>query len=227
MKTKTVLKHIKRTHKRASTAVVKHAKKRVLKKKQAQKLLRAFAIAVFTLSAGSLMYAVSNTKPTVDVSLQAKHKTKTITITPAKGRISTAPLSDQSGQASWYALGLPAPDSHTCASRTYPRGTYLEVTNKRNGKTVVCLVNDYGPEAWTGRAIDLSRGSFSVIESLGAGTLPAEIRVVTAPPTALQLDFPSNFSKLTGYSLCLLVHDDKYCDAHRQEPMRITAPGGR
>jgi rare lipoprotein A (peptidoglycan hydrolase) len=221
MKTKTALKQVKRTTKKASKLVAKHAKRRVLKKKQAQKLLRVFAIAVFTLSGGALVYAISTTKPTVDVSLQAKHKTKSITITPADGSISTAPVSDQAGQASWYALGLPAPDSHTCASRTYPRGTYLEVTNKRNGKTVVCLVNDYGPEAWTGRAIDLSRGSFTVIEDLGRGTLPAEIRVVPSPPVSLNFSFPDNFTAITGYALCTITHGNDYCDAHRQDPGSI------
>ncbi len=199
-------------------------KKKLLKKKHSRKVLRAFVMTVLILSTGSLMYAVSTTKPTVDVSLQAKHKTSTITFTPATGKISTNPLADQTGRASWYALGLPSPDSHTCASRTFPRGTYLEVTNLRNGNKVVCLVNDYGPEEWTGRVIDLSRGSFVAIESLGAGTLPAEIHVVSAPPSGFSFNFPSNFSKLTGYSLCLIGYDAKYCEANRQKPSRITAP---
>lgn len=84
---------------------------------------------------------------------------------------------DQVGKASWYALGLRAPDALTCASTKFPRGTYLEVTDLRNGKKVTCLVNDYGPEASTNRVIDLSRGSYSQLEGLGSGTLPAEIRV--------------------------------------------------
>lgn len=88
---------------------------------------------------------------------------------------------DQSGIASWYALGLRAPDALTCASTKYPRGTYLKVKNLRNGKQVTCLVNDYGPQPGTKRVIDLSRGSFTAIGSLGTGTLPVEIRVVTGP----------------------------------------------
>lgn len=91
----------------------------------------------------------------------------------------TAP--NQTGIASWYALGLRAPDALTCASRDFPRGSYLEVTNLRNGKKVTCLVNDYGPQAGTKRVIDLSRGSFRQLEGLGSGTLPAEIRVVSKP----------------------------------------------
>lgn len=85
---------------------------------------------------------------------------------------------DQTGVGSWYALGLPSPDSLTCASTRFPRGTNLLVTDLRNGRTVRCLVNDYGPTAGTGRVIDLSRGSYRQLEDLGSGTMPVEIRVV-------------------------------------------------
>lgn len=85
---------------------------------------------------------------------------------------------DQIGKASWYALGLRAPDAMTCASTTFPRGTYLHVTNLRNGREVTCLVNDYGPQPWTGKVIDLSRGAFRQIDSLGSGVAPVQIRVV-------------------------------------------------
>lgn len=85
---------------------------------------------------------------------------------------------DQTGVASWYALGLRSPDALTCASTRYPKGTYLEVASLRNYKKVTCLVNDYGPQPYTNRVIDLSRGSFQQIEWLGSGTVPVEIRVV-------------------------------------------------
>ena len=85
---------------------------------------------------------------------------------------------DQVGVASWYALGLRSPDALTCASTRFPRGTYLEVTSLRNDKKIVCLVNDYGPQPYTNRVIDLSRGSFREIEWLGSGTVPVEVRVV-------------------------------------------------
>jgi rare lipoprotein A len=57
----------------------------------------------------------------------------------------------------------------------------LQVTDLRNGRKVVVLVNDYGPTAATGRVIDLSRGSYSQLEGLGSGTMPVEIRVVAHP----------------------------------------------
>jgi peptidoglycan lytic transglycosylase len=88
---------------------------------------------------------------------------------------------DQVGVGSWYALGLANPDALTCASTKFPRGTYLEVKDLRNNQQMVCLVNDYGPAASTGRVIDLSRGSYRELEGLGSGTMPVEIRVVPAP----------------------------------------------
>ncbi len=88
---------------------------------------------------------------------------------------------DQIGVASWYALGLRSPDALTCASTKFPRGTYLHVKDLRNGREVVCLVNDYGPTPGTKRVIDLSRGSYSHLEGLGSGTMPVEIRRVEKP----------------------------------------------
>jgi rare lipoprotein A (peptidoglycan hydrolase) len=90
------------------------------------------------------------------------------------------------------------------------------VTNKRNGKSVICLVNDYGPAAFTNRVIDLSRGSFSVIESLGAGTTPVEIRQIPAPPQSLNLPIPKYLGQITGYDLCRTKHPGVYCEVFRK-----------
>lgn len=43
----------------------------------------------------------------------------------------------------------------TCAHRTLPFGTRLRVTNVRNGRSVVVVVNDRGPFV-RGRILDLS-----------------------------------------------------------------------
>jgi len=50
----------------------------------------------------------------------------------------------------------------TAASLTIPLGTYVRVTNLRNGKAVVVRVNDRGPIV-PGRIIDLS---YSAAEAL-------------------------------------------------------------
>lgn len=84
------------------------------------------------------------------------------------------------GIASWYNYSLDGAPNYsrenaTAASRDYPRGSRLKVTNVSTGASVIVRVNDYGPEAWTGRAIDLSSYAFSQIAPLGMGL--ADVRV--------------------------------------------------
>lgn len=86
----------------------------------------------------------------------------------------------QRGEASWYDYGLEGEPNYseynaTCASRDYPRGTMLRVLNLDTNEGVVCRVNDYGPEKWTGRVIDLSSYAFSQIAELGRGLVDVEI----------------------------------------------------
>jgi len=70
------------------------------------------------------------------------------------------------GTATWYATpwgGL------TAASRDYPRGTRLRVCH--GARCVGVVVNDYGPEVWTGHALDLSSDAFAALAPLGAGVI--------------------------------------------------------
>jgi rare lipoprotein A (peptidoglycan hydrolase) len=201
--------------------------KKLTRKKTAKKLVRAFFILVMTVCTGSLFLAVATTKPTVDPSALPKFKTHSVTIDAKTGEMKVGGTADQVGRASWYALGLPAPDALTCASTTFPRGTYLHVTNLRTRREVTCLVNDYGPEAWTGRVIDLSRGSFTQIDSLSLGTAPVEIRVVPAPDTSFNLNFPSTFGELSGYRLCEIYFSKKYCEDNRQQATPLSSFGDK
>lgn len=73
------------------------------------------------------------------------------------------------GKASWYGGG-PREHAMTAAMRGF-RGRKVRVTNLSNGRSVVVLVNDYGPAKWTGRVIDLSKASFARLGSLGSGVL--------------------------------------------------------
>ena len=74
----------------------------------------------------------------------------------------------QFGLASWYgarfrwritASGTPFDDSElTAAHRTLPFGTRVQVTNLKNGRSVVLIVTDRGP--WVrGRLIDVSHAA--------------------------------------------------------------------
>lgn len=78
----------------------------------------------------------------------------------------------QQGVASWYRYrGCPC-----AASTVYPKGTKLKVTRADDpARSVVVTVNDYGPEAWTGRAIDLDLVAFQQLGSKRAGLLTVTV----------------------------------------------------
>lgn len=78
------------------------------------------------------------------------------------------------GLASWYAWT----GTLACASRDYPKGTYLKVSNPANGKSVVVVVNDYGPQEWTGRIIDLDKVAFGKLASVGAGVIDVKVQEI-------------------------------------------------
>ncbi len=59
-------------------------------------------------------------------------------------------------------------DSLTCAHRSYPFGTLLQVTNPSNGRMIVVRVNDRGPFV-RGRIVDLSWAAAKVLDILSTG----------------------------------------------------------
>ena len=87
------------------------------------------------------------------------------------------------GKVSWYDYDLERKDqkcrtntcyskSHaTCASRDYPKGTVLRVVRLDTNAFTTCVVNDFGPEEFTGRVLDLSSYAFSQLASLKIGVL--------------------------------------------------------
>lgn len=78
------------------------------------------------------------------------------------------------GVASWYAhTGTMA-----CASRMFPKGTWLRVTNRENGKQIFVVVNDYGPMRGTGKMIDLDKVAFEKIASLGKGVVEVKVEEI-------------------------------------------------
>ena len=195
---------------------IKHVltKKKLVSRKVSRHVLRTAIIVAATLSTGSLAYAIAVNKPVVTVAVHSGVDGRTLVAPPTPTPNLNAEV--LTGRGSWYALGLPEPDAITCASRIFPRGSYLQVTNMRNGKVVVCRVNDYGPEAWTGRIIDLSRGSFSEVDSLGTGTIPVQIRLASSV-TGINLPIVRDYSSIVGYSLCANKFTSQYCELHRQD----------
>jgi len=73
----------------------------------------------------------------------------------------------------------------TAASLTIPLGTYVKVTNLRNGRAVVVRVNDRGPVV-PGRIIDLSYGAASVLHFANRGLQRVRLDLVEADGTNRQ-----------------------------------------
>lgn len=68
----------------------------------------------------------------------------------------------------------------TCAHKTLPFNTWLEVRNLANDRTVVVRVNDRGPFV-EGRIIDLSLGAAKAIGMVVTGVQEVEIEILRLP----------------------------------------------
>ncbi len=93
----------------------------------------------------------------------------------------------QVGTASWYGdyfVGKPTASGEdfdmydmTAAHPTLPLGSYVRVTNLRNGRAVVVKVNDRGPIV-PGRIIDLSYGAAQVLQFENRGLQKVRLDLV-------------------------------------------------
>jgi rare lipoprotein A len=88
-----------------------------------------------------------------------------------------------SGLASVYAYGRTAsgerliPTNLTGAHRTLPFGTKVQLTNRRNGRSVVVRINDRGPFI-RGRIIDVTPAAAHALGFSG-GTAPVMLTVLS------------------------------------------------
>jgi len=78
------------------------------------------------------------------------------------------------GLASWYAYT----GTMACASRMFPKGTWLRVTNLQNQKQVIVVVNDYGPARGTGKMIDLDKVAFEKLANLSQGVIEVKVEEI-------------------------------------------------
>lgn len=98
------------------------------------------------------------------------------------------------GVASWYGPGFHAATTSngerydmyamTAAHKTLPLPSYVQVTNLRNGRSVVVRVNDRGPFK-EGRIIDLSYTAAAKLDMIEDGTTFVEVRALDASPQAV------------------------------------------
>ena len=95
----------------------------------------------------------------------------------------------EQGRASWYGKkfhGRRTANGETydmfkmsAAHKTLPLPSYVRVTNKSNGRSVVVRVNDRGP-FHPGRIVDLSYAAAARLDLLRHGSAPVELEVLTA-----------------------------------------------
>lgn len=93
----------------------------------------------------------------------------------------------ESGRASYYAAKFQSKKTasgelydkakKTAAHRKLPFGTKIKVTNTKDGKSVIVVINDRGPFV-KDRIVDLSGSAFSSIASLEAGVIDVKIEVI-------------------------------------------------
>ena len=94
------------------------------------------------------------------------------------------------GTASWYGKKFHGKKTSSgerfnmhrvsAAHKTLPLGTYIEVHNLKNDKTLTVRINDRGPFIG-GRIIDLSYGAAQKLGCDKHGIVPVEITVVNPP----------------------------------------------
>jgi rare lipoprotein A len=93
----------------------------------------------------------------------------------------------EEGLASWYGAGFHGKPTScgepydmwamTAAHKTLPLGTYVKVTNLRNGRSVILRVNDRGPFV-SGRIIDLSCRAAQDLGSANPGLASVRVEAV-------------------------------------------------
>lgn len=102
----------------------------------------------------------------------------------------------QVGTASWYGkdfVGKPTASGEpydmydmTAAHPTLPLGTYVKVTNLRNGRAVVVRINDRGPVV-DGRIIDVSYNAARALNFKNQGIQRVRLDVVPPSETVAML----------------------------------------
>ncbi len=103
------------------------------------------------------------------------------------------------GVASWYGPGFhngrtSSGESYnmyamTAAHKTLPLPCFAEVTNLKNGRSVVVRINDRGPFV-ANRLIDLSYVAAAKLDMLREGTTLVEVRTLNSPETPLPAPAP-------------------------------------
>ena len=65
----------------------------------------------------------------------------------------------------------------TAAHKTMPFGTFLKVTNLKNGKSIIVRINDRGPYI-EGRDLDLSKGTAMALGMIKRGVIKVKVEEI-------------------------------------------------
>jgi rare lipoprotein A len=151
----------------------------------------AHGLAVFLCIAG-LGAAQGNSESGRDQSRPVRPQPKPAT----KSKLSRKAKPYQVGTASWYGSYFHGKETAsgepfnmydlTAAHPTLPLGTYVKVTNLRNGRVVVVRVNDRGPVV-DGRIIDLSYQAARVLHLENQGIQQVRLDLVSESQTVAML----------------------------------------
>jgi rare lipoprotein A len=127
------------------------------------------------------------------------------------------------GVASWYGKDFhggrtATGDTYdmyamTAAHKTLPLPCYAQVTNLRNGRSVVVRVNDRGPFV-ANRLIDLSYSAANRLDMIRDGTALVEVRTVDAQGSAI---LPTAASAAPVQADTLFVQAGAFADATNSE----------
>lgn len=94
------------------------------------------------------------------------------------GALAVAATYRQSGLAVYYPGRPDAATRMTAAHRTLPKGTWVRVTHRRTGRSVVVRINDRGPWDDRRRIIDLSKFAATQLGIIREGVAPVMLEVV-------------------------------------------------
>jgi rare lipoprotein A len=151
---------------------------------------------VLSSLAAALVLAANVTAAPVPAHPQAPSKTlpKADKLSQPKGKTKTRQVEEkpyQVGIASWYGKQFHGRTTAsgedfdmfelTAAHRQLPLGTYVKVTNLKNGKWIIVRVNDRGPYV-EGRIMDLS---YSAARMLGFQSGIERVRLDVVKPQAV------------------------------------------
>jgi len=148
-----------------------------------------FVVLLFSLHCTSPRWSAVPPKPLADPPANPP-ATPLEASAPAEATLEAAKVFIERGKASWYggdddgfAGGITAngetydPSALTCAHRTLPFGTMVEVENLGNGRRQVLRVNDRGPFV-RGRILDVSQRAAQELGLLHHGLAHVRLRTV-------------------------------------------------